>query len=301
MKTATLVIGEKFGRLGNRLWLFSHVLAHAIERGLQVKNPCFDDYADSFRIGQGDLLCSYPVQKSWWRHSARTRHLSYTIFSKALFRLRSRTKGPGFEIVRTGMNDVYDLEGSDFAEVVSRNRYVVLAGWRFRSYASFDKHAGPIRELLRPVQEIETKVRRVVERARDGADVLIGLHMRQSDYQQFLKGAYYFTTEEYIDIIRRVQPLFPARAVRFLICADEPQDETRFSDFDHSWGSGDAVEDLFSLASCDYVLGPPSTFTMWASFYGSVPLYKIMRLSEPISLDSFQIVDGRFDVEADAV
>jgi hypothetical protein len=38
---------------------------------------------------------------------------------------------------------------------------------------------------------------------------------------------------------------------------------------------GSAVEDLYSLARCDYLLGPPSTFSLWASFYGNVPLHQM--------------------------
>ena len=33
------------------------------------------------------------------------------------------------------------------------------------------------------------------------------------------------------------------------------------------------MDDLYSLAQVDLLVGPPSTFTGWASFYGSVPIY----------------------------
>jgi hypothetical protein len=40
-------------------------------------------------------------------------------------------------------------------------------------------------------------------------------------------------------------------------------------------GPGHFIEDLYALASCDYIIGPPSTFSQWASFYGNVPRYMV--------------------------
>jgi len=53
------------------------------------------------------------------------------------------------------------------------------------------------------------------------------------------------------------------------------------------FGTGHFIEDLYTLASCDYIIGPPSTFTMWASFYGRVPLYKIIDRNKLQEIDDF--------------
>jgi len=52
----------------------------------------------------------------------------------------------------------------------------------------------------------------------------------------------------------------------------------------------DLITDMYSLAKADYIIGPPSTFTMWASFYGSVPLLVIDNRKENILLSDFKIV-----------
>jgi len=41
------------------------------------------------------------------------------------------------------------------------------------------------------------------------------------------------------------------------------------------------------LSKCDYLLGPPSTFSMWASFIGDVPLRLIKGAEENIQMDQF--------------
>ena len=50
------------------------------------------------------------------------------------------------------------------------------------------------------------------------------------------------------------------------------------------------IEDLYALSLCDYILGPPSTFSMWASFYGKKPLRIVSYKDEAISLHEFKII-----------
>jgi hypothetical protein len=57
-------------------------------------------------------------------------------------------------------------------------------------------------------------------------------------------------------------------------------------------GTGHLIEDLYSLAQCDFLAGPPSTFTLWASFYGKVPLYMAKDIHKVPSLSDFQIAKG---------
>jgi hypothetical protein len=59
------------------------------------------------------------------------------------------------------------------------------------------------------------------------------------------------------------------------VCSDAALRLTDFPGLPVTLGSGVAIEDLYALAACDRLVGPPSTFTQWASFYGRVPLYYI--------------------------
>jgi hypothetical protein len=44
---------------------------------------------------------------------------------------------------------------------------------------------------------------------------------------------------------------------------------------------------MYALASCDYIVGPPSTFSLWASFYGQVPLCFLQKPDEFLALANF--------------
>ena len=52
---------------------------------------------------------------------------------------------------------------------------------------------------------------------------------------------------------------------------------------------GVPVEDLYALAACDYVLGPVSSFTQWASFYGSKPLLHLRDSKDRIERGRFRV------------
>lgn len=47
------------------------------------------------------------------------------------------------------------------------------------------------------------------------------------------------------------------------------------------------AEDLYSLSKADYIIGPPSSYSAWASLYGSVPLCFIEDSKADFSISDF--------------
>jgi hypothetical protein len=79
-----------------------------------------------------------------------------------------------------------------------------------------------------------------------------------------------------------------ARKIAYVICTNEKNisfvaggNFTIFNEERHF------VEDLYLLSKCDYIMGPPSTFSGWASFYGNVPLYMLKEIDTKISDEIF--------------
>ena len=105
-----------------------------------------------------------------------------------------------------------------------------------------------------------------------GCDVLIGVHVRQGDYRTH-KPAFFHATERYVRLMRVLEAAFAGSRVAFLVCSDAPQPRDAFRSLRVRFGTGHPAEDLFALAGCDYIAGPPSTFSQWASFHGRVPRY----------------------------
>ena len=58
------VIAQRANQLGNRLFLFAHFIAFAIENNVTLVNPAFEEYAHFFKTTSVDLFCRYPPKKS---------------------------------------------------------------------------------------------------------------------------------------------------------------------------------------------------------------------------------------------
>ena len=69
--------------------------------------------------------------------------------------------------------------------------------------------------------------------------------------------------------------------------ACENPEEAVFSDLPCRFVHGRAVEDQWMMSQCDYLMGPPSTFSAWASFMGKVPIARMWSTEYRIKVDDF--------------
>jgi hypothetical protein len=83
--------------------------------------------------------------------------------------------------------------------------------------------------------------------------------------------------------------------VAFLVCSDEPVPDDFLAPFHATRGPGALLGDLYALAECDWVIGPPSTFSLWAACYGRKPIHQLCRRELPASLGDFMVPDGHFE------
>jgi hypothetical protein len=100
-------------------------------------------------------------------------------------------------------------------------------------------------------------VNNVMNKARNGSKRVVGIHIRHGDYKTFEGGRYFYSFEQYAVVMRDIRALFPGEAVRFLVCSNAELDAKAFGDLDFIGGTGHFVEDLYALAQCDYLAGPP--------------------------------------------
>ena len=129
----------------------------------------------------------------------------------------------------------------------------------------------------------------VVERARQHADVLVGVHIRHGDYAKWRHGRYYFPVAKYCEWMAELVGQFPGRNVSFLVCSNEPRSASEFPGLSVRSSTGVPIEDMYALAQCDYIIGPVSSFTQWASFYGNKPLIHLRELDMRLEREHFAI------------
>jgi hypothetical protein len=283
------MLARKYGQLGNRLRRTAHLIAASLEHGHTLVDLSFAEYADEFESTRHDLLCRFPARRGLLPHP---RWLRAAVDRLATLALRIVRLFPVFGsllrvVVWRDVESEYRMDSQEFADLASRTRMLLLEGWMFRTSA-VQRHVDVIRAHFAPARHHAEKIEALVAGLRARADLVVGVHVRRGDYASFLGGRYFWPVSAYADLMRRVMVLFPGRRIVFLVCSDQPLDLAAFDDLPCAAGTDHAVSDLYALARCDYLLGPPSTFTVWASFYGRVPLWSPQRPNDEATLDAFE-------------
>jgi hypothetical protein len=303
IETKLFIIAGRCGRLANRMVLFANFIALAEEQGHRVMNPTFHSYAALFGTTRRDIYCQYPVptRRSWmdvvpgvagairgtrlFFRIARPASLlneRLPIFGQNLFTLR---QSPGVEIT--------ELDGAEVQNKIRNAKVVLVNGWNFRAPALVARHADRIRSYFRPIQLIDQASNRSVDSLRRQAEVIVGVHVRRGDYRTWRGGKCFFSISRYVTWMRALAEQFPDRKVGFLVCSDEPRNEGEFRGLSFALGTGSPVGDLYALAKCDYIFGPVSTFSQWASFYGSKPLLHLYDSDAQVERGRFKVSDLR--------
>ena len=277
-----IIIARNFGQLGNRLILSAHLIAAAREYNVTLANPCFAEYADFFESTAHDLWCRYPAlpaavstslraplaRSSTAPSPAARRHLARSVYLAARSACHLRlTRWPA-NVIRLKSNQVCDLREPSFAEKARSSRLLLLLGWQFRSDSLMQQHADAIRDHFRPMPHHRQNVRQVIDPLRGEADVIVGVHVRHGDYANFQNGRYYYSVAQYASAMRRIADQLPGKRVSFLVCGNGVMTRRDFGELDVHFGPGHMVEDMYAFAETDLIIGPPSTFTGWAAFYG---------------------------------
>lgn len=294
-----VIIGKRAGQLGNRLIVFAHVIANAIENNYEVQNPSFYGYSQYFTGTRDDFFCRYPARPTRWNPFA-LQQLYYRIINRFVlpfsgFNCLAGLLNVNFlELPRKNeTEECYDMSNSYYIHLAtSARRLIIKDAWLFRDFANMVKHADTVRAFFTPVEKHSSAVSSLISRARTSSDLLVGVHIRQGDYKRWHGGRYYFATAEYAAIMARFAATMPDKRIKFLLCSNEKQDETLFSGLNYIFGTNHQLEDMYALAQCDFLIGPPSTYTIWASFYGSVPLYTLNDVNTPFTPDNFRVSHG---------
>lgn len=291
-----IYISKRFGRLANRLVMFANILAYAEEYGLRLRNYTFHSYCKEFESTHRDFHCQYPPseKKPWLSR--------FPLIGDSMIGLRVyyriihlMSQHPRFfhAVTLEETDKERLLDAPDLEEELGAYRTIFINDWKCRCQNLVAKHEAVIRDYFRPVAAHRKTIKGVVKALRNNSEILVGVHVRQGDYEQWKSGQFFLTTKEYADLMRAFTAHFPGKKVSFLICSNEEQDEALFAGLTFAKGPGHPVSDLYSLSECDYIIGALSTFSQWASFYGEVPLYHVKKGQEDMTPSEFKVADLR--------
>jgi hypothetical protein len=267
-----VILTYREGQLGNRLFLSANFLAAQFEFGFNFRNIYFSVYESNFPAYS--LVAS--SKKFIWNNL-------YTIVLK----ISKYGKKPAHLIIQklgiqildisktydSTASAEFDLLSEKFFNLISKNKIVFCYGWKFRAHSALLKHRKTICEVFRPDEVVEDSVKQLISKARFGIDLRVGVHCRLGDYANWQDGRFFYSLDNYFKWMNEVVFMNPEFKVGFLVCSNgDVENLIRKDDLRVMRGIGSAVEDLYALAACDLIIGPPSTFSGWASFYGSVPM-----------------------------
>ena len=170
----------------------------------------------------------------------------------------------------------------------SRNRcfrlpwLTIVHGWtELRNFEAMKKYGDEIRKMFAPA-EYECLAAKNAKNTK-----LVGVHVRRTDYREWQGGKFYFENEVYERVIDEIGAAIGGN-VRFLVFTDEPKTlSPRLAQY-NVWPTT-PVRDQLLMSQCDYLVGPLSTFTAWASFMGKVPLLHIMDKDQKVQLCDFKM------------
>lgn len=198
-----------------------------------------------------------------------------------------------------------DCDAAALERKMLRHRNIVVNGWFVRYYDLFLKYRDEICDLFTIDSEFTEPVKRQMQSCEKGQqDVLrLGVHIRRGDYAVWKGGIYCYSDEQYCSFIKSfATKLFPHRNIHVYLSTNDSGVEAdkwaKIVDCDnvtvHLLG-GSPAGDLFMLSECDYIIGPPSTFSLVAAMYRDIPLCRMDKAkAETITMDDFRLFDYWF-------
>ena len=184
------------------------------------------------------------------------------------------------------------IDSEAFTEIVKKFRIVFLVGsYKHKHLRGFALSWPSVRTFFRISEERKSKIKLHLKSLRDSSDILVGVHLRQGDVFTDPVRRDGLDQSVYAQKLAEFLLIFPEKNVSFLICSNAPIRKALFSTYNHKLGLGDFLDDLYSLAECDYLLGAgQSSFSLWASKIGSVPRAALFRGQDSnLKLNDFQL------------
>lgn len=162
-------------------------------------------------------------------------------------------------------------------------------GWSMIEDADYyPKVRDEVIKTFRPNKDITEPIDCQFAEIKNKGTIIVGVHLRKKDYKTFLGGKYYFSDEDYVNFMHQIKNLHEGKHVCFYLATNEKLSADYRKSFDIVDTLVPTVSgDLYALSQCDLILGPPSTFSRWASFVGKVPMCILYNRDTRLEKDDF--------------
>ena len=267
------------GRMANNMLQYGHVYAWGREHGRQTMSMRF--------------AYKYP-----YYHICDTPHHNFATYVFAKYAAKWR-------FIPTVIFNDDEAQNARNEQTMLQSRMLVVTGWEARWYDLFLKYRSEICDLFTIDSQYSTAVSQRMSQCEAepcNDRVRLGVHIRRGDYKDFQGGKYFYSDEKYAAYIDAFAQMMQGKQVEVYLSTNDPEvtaDKFRTlvnqpNAHIHLLG-GNAVEDLFMLSECDYVMGPPSTYSLVAVMYRDIPLLRMdTAQADTLTIEDFKLFDYWF-------
>lgn len=267
-----IVLASSVGSHSNKLFQIIHFEAFAKENNLRFINITFGDMSKIYNI-QSDCLNRKLI--SVLNLFVKLHNDLVCNFDEELYNKCS----PNFELLKVNL--------------------IFVGGWYFRveqltlKYKKYFKKKYSVTPdiLNNYIMNDNYNVSYILNRI-SSSNIIIGIHIRRGDYMTWMDGKFYFDDDVYYKVINKMRSFFYSQNILIIIFSNiiinmQVSEDTIISN--NEW-----FIDHYVMSQCNYLIGPPSTFTMWASYIGDNTKYYHMKDSNdvPDRLSCFKVCNG---------
>ena len=261
MNSQMIILAHRSGDHCNRLFQSLHYHAYCLEHGIYFWNPTL--------IG---MLRRQAVSMEW---------IGDLINRSINHVLRRFEKIFGFSPILDAPRTSTPLQ--------------MVGGWNYRCHHLTEKYRQQLSACYQlrigSLSTLEKQHLAEIAAMHSAHTLVVGVHVRRGDYLDWMGGRYFYDDTVYQRYIQEIRDFFAAQGISCIIVVCTNDSKRLDLGQDHSTG-GSWVFDQLVLQTCDMIVGPPSTFSLWASYISSTPYIHIEDPTQAFNLSSAQICPG---------
>jgi len=288
-----IVLQHNEGQLGNQLWLFSNLIAYALEKDFDIDIWCFYQYGKFFKTPFPKnkfikvFYKTFPTKvfsnKNLFRIARKIHGFFYKIFVVYPIKIFYKNKIIDSSKVKFIL-DNEDKKLQIIKDFETKNNFSTLftIDWNFNCFSFLEKHRDDIKEIFKPKDDILLRIENYFSDIKKKFDNIIGLHLR---YKEAGDGNFddpnifcFLQDKDLEEVSKQIKEFikkknFDLSKTAILIASNNKNlDINKFRDFNVFFKPRHFIEDLFLLSKCDIIFACKSSFSSYASYIGNKPL-----------------------------
>lgn len=253
-----IIVIDKPGQMGNRMWALLNIIGFAKETQQIV--IISHDYFQEYLLNFEDL--TYRILKEQ-KVFFVNKWIYKTITNKYIHKIITLLKILSKQRLKLSFTNSWNID-SKYAQ----------------------KYTNDLRVIFKPTQKICQEVELLLD-IFDKEKLIIGVHIRRGDYQHWKNGKYYYAIDVYAKFMKEISETINGKILFYLFSNED------ISDYDFGVDcffkpNTEAVFDMWAMSKCNYLIGPPSTFSMFASFWNRTPIHFIYDKDQKFKIEDFQ-------------